>query len=54
VSWDNLEDRVVLRLEFLKDIEDQMVRIKQNLKAAQVIQKSYEDNSKTTRKFKVR
>jgi hypothetical protein len=35
VSWDNPIDRVVLGLELLKDMEDQVVKIKQNLKAAQ-------------------
>jgi hypothetical protein len=35
VSWDNPADIVVLGPEFLKDMEDQMVKIKQNLKAAQ-------------------
>lgn len=34
VKWDNLENRVVLGPEFLKDMEDQIVKIKQNLKAA--------------------
>jgi hypothetical protein len=28
VCWDNLAYRVVLGLEFLKDVEDQMVKIK--------------------------
>jgi hypothetical protein len=32
VIWRNLADRVVLGLEFLKDMEDQMVNIKKNLK----------------------
>jgi hypothetical protein len=53
VSWDNPTDRVVLGLEFLKDMEDQMVKIKQNLKEAQDRQKSYADKNKTTREFKV-
>jgi hypothetical protein len=35
VSWDNLEDIVVLGIELLKDMEDQMVKIKQNLKETQ-------------------
>ena len=35
VSWDNPVDRVVLGPEFLKDMEDQMVTIKHNLKEAQ-------------------
>ena len=33
VSWDNPVDRVVLGSELLKEMEDQMVKIKQNLKA---------------------
>jgi hypothetical protein len=53
VSWDNPTNRVVLRIEFLKDMEDQMVRIKKNLKAAQDRQKIYADKNKTTREFKV-
>jgi hypothetical protein len=30
ISWDNLADRVVLRSELIKDMEDQVVKIKQN------------------------
>jgi hypothetical protein len=37
VSWYNPTNIVVLRPEFLKDMEDQMVIIKQNLKVAQDI-----------------
>jgi hypothetical protein len=48
VSWDNPADRVVLGLEFLKDMEDQVVKIKQNLKAAQDRQKFYADKNMTT------
>ena len=33
MSWDNPTNRVVLGLELLKDMEDQMVRIKKSLKA---------------------
>jgi hypothetical protein len=53
VSWDNPTDRVVLGPELLKDMEDQMVKIKQNLKATQDRQKSYADKNMTTREFKV-
>jgi hypothetical protein len=53
VSWDKLEDRVVLGLELIKDMEYQMVRIKHNLKAAQYRQKIYADENRTTREFKV-
>jgi len=35
VSWENLVDIVVLGLELIKDMEDQVVKIKKNLKAAQ-------------------
>ena len=35
VSWDNPTNRVALGLELLKDMEDQVVNIKKNLKAAQ-------------------
>jgi hypothetical protein len=51
--WDNQEDRVVLGPEFLKDMEDQMIRIKKNLKVAQDRQKCYVDKSRTNREFKV-
>jgi hypothetical protein len=53
VSWDNPADRVVLGLELLKDMEDQVVKIKQNLKLAQDRQKFYANKNKTTREFKV-
>jgi hypothetical protein len=53
VSWDNPTDRMVLGLEPLKDMEDQMVRIKHNLKATQDIQKNYTDKNKIAREFKV-
>jgi hypothetical protein len=33
ISWDNPADRVVLGPRLLKDMEDQVVKIKQNLKA---------------------
>jgi hypothetical protein len=52
VSWDNATDRVVLGPEFLKDMEDQMVKIKKNLKASQDRQKNYADKNMTTREFK--
>jgi hypothetical protein len=34
VSWNNPVDRVILGPEFFKDMEDQVVKIKHNLKAA--------------------
>jgi hypothetical protein len=44
---------VVLGPELLKDMEDQVVKIKKNLKATQDRQKVYVDKKKTTREFKV-
>jgi hypothetical protein len=41
VSWDNPTNIVVLGPEFLKDMEDHMVIIKQNIKASQHTKKSY-------------
>jgi hypothetical protein len=35
VRWDNPTDRIVVRPELLKEMEDQMLKIRQNLKAAQ-------------------
>ena len=49
MSWDNLEDRVVLGPELLKDMEDQMVKIKQNLKESQDRQKVYADKNQIAR-----
>jgi hypothetical protein len=35
VSWDNPADRAVIGPEFLKQMEDQMIKIKKNLKVAE-------------------
>jgi hypothetical protein len=53
VSWDNPTDRTIIGLESLKEMEDQMIKIKQNLKVAQDRQKSYADKNRTHREFKV-
>jgi hypothetical protein len=53
VIWDNPADRVVLGLELLKDTEDQMVKIKQNLRAARDRQKVYADKNRKAREFKL-
>jgi hypothetical protein len=53
VRWDNPKDRVVLGPEFLKDMEDQVVKIKQNLKVAQDRQKFYADKNRSVREFKL-
>jgi hypothetical protein len=53
VSWNNPTDRTVVGLELLKEMEEQMIKIKQNLKAAQDRQKIYADKNRTHREFKV-
>jgi hypothetical protein len=53
VSWDNPADRIVVEPELLKEMEDQMLKIKQNLKVAQDRQKSYADKNKIHKEFKV-
>ena len=53
VTWDNPADRAVVGPELLKEMEEQMLKIKQNLKAAQDRQKSYADKNRTHREFKV-
>jgi hypothetical protein len=35
VSWDNPTDRTIVGLELIKEMEEQMIKIKQNLKASQ-------------------
>ena len=49
MSWDNPTDRVVLGSEFLKDMEDQMVKIKKNLKVARDKQNVYSNDHMTAR-----
>jgi hypothetical protein len=47
MSLDNPVDRTVVGPELLKEMEDQMIKIKQNLKSTQDRQKSYADNNRT-------
>jgi hypothetical protein len=47
VRWDNPTDREVVGPEFLKEMEEEMLKIKQNLKVAQERQKSYADKNRT-------
>jgi hypothetical protein len=43
ISWDNLVDRITLGPEMLKEMEQEVVRIKKNMKVAQDRKKSYVD-----------
>ena len=53
MSWDNPFDRVIVGPEMLKDMEEQVVKIRKNLKIAQDRQKSYVDKNKNFREFQV-
>jgi hypothetical protein len=53
VRWDNPSDRAVFGPELLKEMEEKMLKIKQNLKAAQDREKSYADKNRTHGEFKV-
>jgi hypothetical protein len=53
VSWENLADRAVVGPELLKEMEDQMEKIKHNLKVAQDRQKNYAERNKLFIDFKV-
>jgi hypothetical protein len=53
VRWDNPVDRVVVGPNFLREMEEKMIKIKQNLMAAQDRKKSYVDKGRTHREFKV-
>ena len=53
MTWDNLVNKVVLGLEFLKEMEQEVVKIRQNLKAAQDKQKSYVDKHRMNKEFSV-
>jgi hypothetical protein len=53
VSWDNPIDRIVVGSDFLREMEEKMIKIKQNLKAAQDRKKNYVDKGITHMEFKV-
>jgi hypothetical protein len=53
INWDNRADRAIVGSELLKEMEEQMLKIKKNLKAAQDKQKIYADKNITHEEFKV-
>ena len=53
VTWDNPVNRVVLGLEFLKEMEQEVVKIRQNLKATQDRHKRYANKHRVNREFSV-
>jgi hypothetical protein len=53
VSWDNPTDRALVGADLLREMEEKMIKIKQNLKAAQDRKKIYVDKGRNNREFKV-
>jgi hypothetical protein len=53
VSWSNPVNRIYFGLDMLKEMEQQVTQIKQNLKVTQNRQKSYVDQKRTPREFKM-
>ena len=53
VTWDNPVNRIVLGLESLKEMEQEVSKIGQNLKAVQDRQKNYADKHRVHREFSV-
>ena len=53
VTWDNLVNRIVLGLELLREMEQEVVKIKQNMKSSQDRHKSYADKHRVNKDFSV-
>ena len=53
LSWDSLEDYILLGLEMLRDMEQQVVHICEHLTTAQDRQKTYADAHRTDKQFAV-
>jgi hypothetical protein len=53
VSWDNPTDKAMVGLDFLREMEEKMIKIKQNLKVSLDKQKNYVDKGRTHKEFKI-
>lgn len=53
LSWSQPEDRLILGLDALQEIEQIIRKIQQNIKTTQDIQKSYSNKNITHREFKI-
>jgi hypothetical protein len=53
LSWERLEDCVTVGPEFIQEMEEQVIQIRQRLKKAQDRQKSYVDAQRTNQSYKV-
>jgi hypothetical protein len=53
LSWDQLEDRVLVGPEAIQEMEEQMKMIRERIKEAQDRQKSYADAHRIDRNYEV-
>jgi hypothetical protein len=53
ISWENLADRLMVGPEMLKEMENMVRKVQQNLKEAQDRQKSYADQKRRLLEFQV-
>jgi hypothetical protein len=53
ISWDNPADREIIGPELLREMEEKLLKIRQNLKVAQDRKKIYYDKGRTHKEFKV-
>ena len=53
MSWDNLVHKIMPGRKMLKEMEQEVAKIRQNLKAAQDRQKRYVDKHRVHREFSV-
>jgi hypothetical protein len=51
IGWDNLADRLMVEPEMLKEMENMVRKVQQNLKEAQDRQKSYADQKRRLLEF---
>jgi hypothetical protein len=52
ISWDNPVDRITIKPDMLKEMEQQLIQIKKNMKIDQYRNKLYADKERTPRYFK--
>jgi hypothetical protein len=53
IRWDNPANRETIGLDLLREMEEKLLKIKNNLKVSQDRQKKYSDKGRTHREFKV-
>jgi hypothetical protein len=52
INWYSLVDKITVGLEFPKEMEDEMVKIRENMKVAQDRHNNYVDRKRIHREFK--